>query len=375
MELHTPYIFGNEIENLNKAIKKNQIAIGDFISTFEKEVSKFVKAKYAISTNSGTSALHIALKIAGVDFNTEVLVSTITFIAPINAILYNGGSPIFMDTNNTFNIDAVKTLDFIYNETYFKNGKTYNKKTNKKIIAIIVVHVFGNPAEINKLVKICKERNIKIIEDCAESLGSYFKNKKIEHTGSIGDYGCFSFNGNKIITSGSGGLITFKNKNDLLKARLYINQYKNDNLKFIHNDLGYNFRMTNISAAIGMAQLKHIKKILTHKLKIHNYYKFKINSYDYSILNTPNNCISNNWLNILCINNKKISTNKIIKKLLKNKINVRYIWYPNHLQKIMKKFQCYKMTNYKKYKQCICLPSGYNISKKNINYITKVLHE
>ena len=121
MELHTPYIFGNEIENLNKAIKKNQIAIGDFISTFEKEVSKFVKAKYAISTNSGTSALHIALKIAGVDFNTEVLVSTITFIAPINAILYNGGSPIFMDTNNTFNIDAVKTLDFIYNETYFKN--------------------------------------------------------------------------------------------------------------------------------------------------------------------------------------------------------------------------------------------------------------
>ncbi len=375
MELHTPYIFGNEIKNLGIAIKKNQIAIGNFINLFEKKISKFTKSKYTLSTNSGTSALHIALKIAGVQLNTEVLVSTITFIAPINSILYNGGLPIFMDTNNTFNIDVNKTIEFIKNKTYFKKGHTYNKKTNKKIIAIIIVHVFGNPAEINKLANICKERNIKIVEDCAESFGSYYKNKKIEHTGTIGDYGCFSFNGNKIITSGSGGLITFKNKNDLERARLYINQYKNNNLKFIHNDVGYNYRMTNINAAIGLAQLKHIKKILSHKLKIHNYYKIKIDSDEYSILNTPDYSISNNWLNILCINNKKISTKKIINKFLKNNINVRYIWYPNHLQKQMQKFQNYKMINYKKYKQCICLPSGYNISKKNINYIKKVLYE
>ncbi len=376
MELHEPHFFGDEIKNIKKAIDKNEIAIGSYTKLFEKKISNYLNSKYVLATNSGTSSLHIALKLSGVKENTEVLISTITFIAPVNAILYNNASPIFMDTDEYFNINVNKTVEFIKKETYYKNGYTYNKITKKKIVSIIIVHVFGNPANIFDLYKICKKRNIKIIEDCAESLGSSYKNKINSHTGTIGDFGCFSFNGNKIITTSSGGMIALKKKSDFIKARLFINQYKNDNLKFIHNNVGYNYRMTNINAAIGLAQFKNIKKILAYKKSIYINYKNIISSQKYSILDTPNYAISNNWLNLLKIKKYNPSlTSKLINKLIKYNINVRYIWFPNHLQKHLKQFQNYKMKNYKNYISYICLPSGFNINKGNINLIKKIINE
>ena len=199
----------------------------------------------------------------------EVIVPTISFIAPINAVIYCKASPIFMDVDEHLNINVKKTISFLKEKTITKNKVTYNKKTNKRISALIVVHVFGNLANIKPLVKICKEKNIDLIEDAAESFGSYYKNfTKKKHAGTIGKFGCLSFNGNKIITCGGGGMILTEKKELADKARYLITQAKNDKINFIHNEVGYNYRMSNLHAAIGVAQLEQIDKFLFKKKKI-----------------------------------------------------------------------------------------------------------
>ena len=262
ISLHEPKFNGNELKYLKDCIKSTWVSTsGKYINKFEKKILKYTKSKYAIACNSGTSSLHISLLVAGVKTNDEVIVPTLTFIAPINAVRYVNATPIFMDCDNHFNIDEKKTIKFIEKETYFKNGFTRNKSTNKIIKAIIVVHVFGNAANVFKLLKLCKKRNIKIIEDASESLGTFYKKNK-KHTGTVGDIGCISFNGNKIITSGSGGMILTNKINYNKKIRYLIKQAKDDNLNFIHNEIGFNYAQTNLSAGLGLAQFENIKNIL-----------------------------------------------------------------------------------------------------------------
>ena len=179
LSLHEPKFHGNEVKYLKKCIKSTWVSTsGEYIEKFEKKIASYTKSKFAIACNSGTSSLHISLLVAGVSKNDEVIVPTITFIAPINAVNYVYASPIFMDCDQYFNIDIKKTIAFIHNETLFKSGFTINKKTGKKIRALVVVHVFGNAVLLEELQKICKNRNIKIIEDCSESLGTFYLNKK-----------------------------------------------------------------------------------------------------------------------------------------------------------------------------------------------------
>jgi len=270
--LYPPNIPKKSIYYLKKCVDDNYVSTGGkLIKLFENKISKYTHSKYVVALNSGTSALHLALKVVGVKKKDEVIVPTLTFVATINSVLYNSCSPIFMDCDEYYNIDVNKVLNFLKKKTIFKKNFTYNKKTKKRIYAIIVTHVWGNAANLFKLTKICKKKNIKIIEDASESLGTFYKKNKI-HTGTIGDIGVLSFNANKIITTGCGGMLLTNNKKYYNLTKYFSAQAKDDDVYFVHNNIGYNYRMTNISAALGIEQINNLKKILNKKEKIKNFY-------------------------------------------------------------------------------------------------------
>ena len=381
MELNEPYLFGNEINYLKKCIDNNKLTYGSYINKFENIVKKYLGIKFAIATVNCTSSLHIGLKLLGAEKNTEVITTTITFIASINSIIYNNSSPIFMDVDDNLNIDTAKTIEFIKYHTFYKNGYSYNKLTRKKIVALMIVHTFGNAVFLDELVSVCKKRNILIIEDCAESLGTkYIKGKfKNKHTGTIGKISCLSFNGNKIITSAGGGMILTNDKMKAKKARYLINQAKDNSFKFIHNQIGYNYRLSNIHAAIGFAQFEKLPVFLKRKNNIQKLYLRYLKGIEgIKIINTSNYSKNNYWLNVICIDKKKFNKNStyLLKKLNNKNIKARPIWFPNHLQKKFKNYQSFKINNANKiYSNCICLPSSISLADQDIYKICNIIHE
>jgi Predicted pyridoxal phosphate-dependent enzyme apparently involved in regulation of cell wall biogenesis len=274
--LSFPNIKGNEWKYLKECLDTEWISsAGKYVNMFENNICKYTESLYAVACVNGTSALQISLNLSGVAQGDEVIVPTLTFIAPINAVAYNGAKPIFMDADEYYNLDAEKTIQFIEKETYFKGGVTFNRKTGNKISAIVPVHVWGNGCWLDELVVICKERNIAIIEDASESLGTFYSKGefKDKHCGTIGKLGCISFNGNKIISTGGGGLILTQNSKIAEKAKYLTTQAKDDEVKYIHNEVGYNFRLTNVQAALGVAQLERLEEFLSTKREIFNFYK------------------------------------------------------------------------------------------------------
>jgi len=386
--LHEPLLAGNERKYIKNCIDQGWISsAGKYVETFEKKIAKYTGAKYAVACINGTSALQVSIKLTGVKKGDEVIVPSITFIAPINAINYNNARPIFMDCDKYYTIDVDKTVDFLNKKTRTIKKKisgnnlsiTINKKTGNRIAAIIAVHIFGNAVKLDKLFGICKKKNITLIEDAAESLGTFYKSGKFKkrHTGTIGAVGCLSFNGNKIITSGGGGMILTNNWQIAKKARYLTTQAKDDPIYSIHNEVGYNFRLTNIHAALGVAQLETISKYIKKKKIIHERYKKKINKIkDLFVSNTSHYAKCNYWLNILEIkkNLSKKKLSKIIKYLDKSGIEVRPFWHPNHLQKKYKNCQKYKLDNVNKvYQNRLCLPSSPQLTAKQQDFICKKL--
>lgn len=378
IDLHIPFLKGEEKKFVLNALNKNELTYGSYLTKFSKIINRITGSKYSVPIQNGTAGLFLCLKILNVNSKEEVIVPTITFIASVNCIRYCGASPIFMDTDKTGNIDLEKTKEFIKKNTFTKKGSTFNKKTKKKISAIIIVHTFGNAVNLtSSILNFFRKKNIKVIEDAAESLGSYLiKNKKKKHTGTLGDIGFVSFNGNKIITSSGGGVILTSSKKNYIKINYLINQAKSNNIEFIHDEIGFNFRLSNIHAAIGVAQIQQLKKILQLKKKIYENYKNEINQIKgLFILNNPTHSNSNNWLNVLEITKDyKFSRKYILKKLNKNKISARPVWIPNHLQKPYKSYQKYKIKNsIYFYKNFICLPSSAGLALNNIKKIHQLL--
>ncbi|MBT6113361.1 MAG: aminotransferase class I/II-fold pyridoxal phosphate-dependent enzyme, partial [Candidatus Marinimicrobia bacterium] len=266
--LSVPYLNGNEWKYIKECLDTNWVSsAGRYVDLFEQKIAEYTGAKYAVACVNGTAALQVSLQLAGVQQGDEVIAPTLTFIAPINAIAYNGASPVFMDADDFYNIDPVKIIRFIENETKFKDGFSYNKSSGNRISAFVPVHVWGNACWLDKLVNICAERNIAIVEDASESLGTRYTrgNFKDKHTGTIGKLGCISFNGNKIITAGGGGMILTDDDELAQKARYLTTQAKDDPIKYLHHEIGYNFRLTNVQAALGVAQLEQLPSILEKK--------------------------------------------------------------------------------------------------------------
>ena len=377
---HSPDINLPEAKRLiNKCLTDGWISTGSkIVDLFEKKISFFTGAKYVVAVNSGTTALQLALKLAGVKLNDEVIVPTLTFVGTINSVVHNNATPVFMDCDQYYNLDISKTIEFLEKNTSFKNGNTINKKTGKIIRAIVPVHIWGNGLNLHKLIKICKKRKIKIVEDAAESLGTFikYKNKK-KHSGLTGFLGCLSFNANKIITTGNGGAIITNNKKLAQKAFYLSTQAKKKTIEFIHNDAGYNFRMSALPAALGISQIKNIKKKLLRKKEINIFYKKNISKLqNFFLAETPSQLNDNNWLNILQFNflkNKSIRK-KLLNFFISSGVEARPVWILCHKQKPFKKFETYKINNaLRLYNKSICLPSGPGLTIFDLKYIIKIL--
>jgi len=374
--LSVPNISGNEWQYVKECLDTDWVStVGKYVDLFEQKIAEYTGAKYAVACVNGTSALQVSLRLAGVLPGDEVIVPTLTFIAPVNAVAYNGASPIFMDVDRYYNLDMEKTIDFIQTETMFKDGATYNKKSNKRISAIVPVHMWGNAVWLDELVALCLERNIAVVEDACESLGSFYKKGKYEgkHTGSIGKLGCLSFNGNKIITTGGGGMILTEDDELADKARYLTTQAKDDPVRYIHNEIGYNFRLTNIQAALGVAQLEQLPGFLKRKKVIFQQYQTTLSDVDgLTIADVPGYAENNRWMILLQIDKKTYGEDKeeLMQRLDANNIQTRPAWAPIHMQKPYRNCQTYRIDRAEELVLIsLCLPSSTNLSDKNLNKV------
>jgi perosamine synthetase len=343
LELHEPEFNQKELSEVKNSIKnKNVSTAGSLTPIFEKLIAKKVNCKFVIATNSGTSALHLALISLGTKKNDEVLMPSLNYIASANACLYIGAIPHFVDIEHkTLGVDVVKLNDYLKKNTTIKNGSCVNKKTKRKISAIICLHTFGHPCEIEKIKILSKKFRLRLIEDAAEALGSFYKKK---HLGTFGDIGIISFNGNKIITTGGGGVVLTNNLNLAKKAlKLSTISKKKHFWKYEFDDVGYNYRMPSLNSALGIAQIKNLRYFVGKKRKLYKIYEkiFKKNIY-FKLFKEPKNSRSNYWLQTILLNKKYIKyRDKIIITSHKDRIKIRPVWRPLHKSKHLKK--CPKM--------------------------------
>lgn len=333
--LHEPKFIGNEKKYVNDCIDTTFVSsIGKYVDKFEKEFAKKVGAKYAIATVNGTSALHIALILAGVDENSEVITQPLTFVATCNAISYTRAKSIFVDVDlDTLGMSPESLKEFLEKNCKLKNNQCINKNTNKIIKACMPMHTFGYPCRIDEIKEICEKWNIDLIEDSAESLGSFYKNKQI---GTFGKLGAFSFNGNKIITAGSGGVIVTDDEKLAKRAKHITTTAKiPHHYEYIHDEIGYNYRMPNLNAALLLAQLEQLDKFLKIKREISFKYKEFFENIDIKFITEPKNSKSNYWLNAILFNNKK-ERDEFLEVTNKNKVMTRPIW------KLMSELEMFK---------------------------------
>jgi perosamine synthetase len=380
--LSEPCLKGREFDYLVDAFLSTWISSsGKYIELFESKFSKLFGDSSAVATNSGTSALHITLVESKIGRDDEVIVPTITFISPINTVKYVGAEPVFMDCDDHLNLDIAKVEQFLATECDFNGEKVINKKTKRRVRAIIPVHVFGNLVDMEYLMDVASRYNLTVIEDATEALGSYFKtgNYKGKQAGVTGDYGCFSFNGNKIITTGGGGMVITKKKDNADHIRYLVAQAKDDSVFYKHNEIGYNFKMTNLTAALGVAQLENLLTFVQDKRKNFNIYAEALDGYKgLSLIKEPPYSFSNHWFYSLVVDKEKfgISRDQLLQKLLDNSIQSRPVWYPNHLQKPYLNCQryCIEKANWY-YDKVINIPCSSNLSVEEIKNVIKVIKE
>lgn len=384
IQLSVPNISGNEWQYVKECLDTEWVSsTGKYVDLFEEKILEYTGAKFAIACVNGTSALQVSLRLAGVQPGDEVIVPSLTFIAPVNAIAYNGASPVFMDADEYFNIDVEKTIEFIRNETELTSQEsriTVNKKTGNRIAAIVPVNIWGNAVLLGNLVPLCEERGIAVVEDASESLGSIYTDGEYSgrHTGTIGKLGCLSFNGNKIITTGGGGMILTDDEKLAEKARYLTTQAKDDPARYIHHEIGYNFRLSNIQAALGVAQLEQLPRFLKRKREIYNQYTTSLEDVNgLTLAKVPDYAENNHWMNLLQIDNKVFgeTPESLMQRLERNNIQTRPVWALNHIQKPYRDCQTYKIEKAEKLvDKSLCLPSSTNLTDKNLNYLITQLH-
>jgi len=374
--LSVPCIKGNEWKYIKECLDTGWVSsAGPYVDMFEKKMCEYTGSNYAVACVNGTAALHIALKLGGVQPGDEVIVPTLTFIATVNVVRYLNSDPVFMDADKHYNMDVEKTIEFIQRETIFKNGVTFNKITNKRISAIIPVHVFGNAVDLEPLIGICKDRNITIIEDAAESLGTVYRSGELQDKpcGTIGTLGCLSFNGNKIITTGGGGMLLTDDAGLAEKARYLTTQAKDDSVRFIHDDVGYNFRLSNIQAAMGVAQLEQLRKFLKAKKNTYNTYKERVNVISgLKVAAVPDYADNNHWMVAMQIDKETYAKEwKTLMEYFRQKgIETRPIWHLNHLQKQYKNCQTYKIEKaFELMEKTLNIPCSVGITTEQIDAV------
>lgn len=324
--LHEPRFIGNEKKYLDECIDSTFVSsVGKFVDLFEQKVAEYTGAASAVVCMNGTAALHMALMLCDVKQDDEVLTQPLTFIATANAIAYTGAKPVFLDVDlDTLGLSPQSVQNFLeeYGEIH-NDGFCYNRKSGKRIAACVPMHTFGHPVKIEQLVSVCEKYNIPVVEDAAESLGSTFRGK---HTGTFGKIGILSFNGNKIITTGGGGMV-LTNDPDIGKAAKHLTtQAKIPHpWEYAHDHIGYNYRMPNINAALGVAQLENLDLFVTRKRELASVYKAFFHLKGIRFFTEPSDCYSNYWLNIIILENKD-ARDQFLTQTNSQKVMTRPIW-------------------------------------------------
>ena len=333
--LHEPRFIGNEKKYLQQCIDSTFVSsVGKFVNKFEEKIARYTGSKYAIATSNGTSALHASLLLANVNKNDEVITQPLTFVATCNAISYCGAKSIFVDVDkDTMGLSPSALKSFLKNNTKIKKKKCINNKTGNIIKACVPMHTYGHPCKIDEIKQICDKHYIFLIEDAAESVGSIYKGR---HTGTFGQLGTLSFNGNKVITAGGGGCIITNNKLLAEKAKYLTTTAKIPHKwDFNHDMVGYNYRMPNLNAALLVAQMENLNKFISHKRKLAKHYEKFFKGTDYIFFKEPKNCKSNYWLNVILLKDKK-KRDEFLNFTNKNGVMTRPAWKLMHELKMFK---------------------------------------
>ena len=330
--LHEPSFSGGEWDYVKDCLDTGYVSsVGSYVDRFEKELAEYTGAKRSVAVVNGTAALHVALKIAGVEPNDEVLIPTLTFIATANAVTYCNAVPHFVDSEEkTLGLDPYKLLDYLKEISVMKDGVCYNKYTNRRIKAVIPMHTFGHPVDLDPLIDVCEKYHLDLIEDAAESLGSFYKGK---HTGTFGKIAALSFNGNKIVTTGGGGAILTNDENLANQAKHITTTAKIPHRwEYVHDQIGFNYRLPNINAALGCAQLEQLQGFIKKKRRINEMYSEALNSIEgIEIFKEQNYAKSNYWLNALIIDkNYMMYRDSLLEELNNEGIMSRPVWEPMH---------------------------------------------
>ena len=342
--LHEPKFIGNEKKYLNECIDSTFVSsVGKFVDEFEEKIAKYTGARYAVATSNGTSALHIALLLANVTRNDEVITQPLTFVATCNAISYCGANPVFIDVDKeTMGLSPLSLQAYLEKNTYIKNQQCVNNKTGKVIKACVPMHTFGLPCRIDEIKEICDKYHISLIEDAAESLGSFYKNK---HTGTFGQMGVISFNGNKIITAGGGGCIITDDETLAKKAKHLTTTAKVPHKwKFVHDAIGFNYRMPNLNAALLVAQLEQLDGFLENKKLLANKYKEFFKKSDIVLVTELENSKLNYWLNTIILKDEQ-QRDLLLDEANSKGVMVRPIWVLMNKLPIFKNAQNRDLTN------------------------------
>lgn len=380
--LSIPNFEGNEQKYVNDAVAQGWVSTGGaYITKLEENLAKYLEVPQVAACQSGTAALHLALVECGVKPGDMVIVPTLTFIAAVNPVRYQFAEPVFMDCDDSLCMDPVKLKKFCDTECELQDDKCIHKASGKQVKAVVVVHVFGNLADMESIMEIAEQYHLKVIEDATEALGTHYTQGKYKgkYAGTIGDFGAYSFNGNKIITTGGGGAVTGRDENAVQHMRYLSTQAKDDVHYYIHHEVGYNYRMTNVQAAIGVAQLEELDEFIERKNNNYNLYKELLADFQQGRLlafrqGTHSNC----WfyaLELFDIKDQE-GLHGIISALQEKGIQTRAIWGLIHQQMPYQMSEAFEVEKAEKYSRCIInLPCSTQITEEEIHYVVTQVKE
>jgi perosamine synthetase len=376
--LCVPELGGNEWQYVKECLDTNWVSsAGPFVDRFEASVAGYVGARNAVAIVNGTAAIHIALLVAGVQPDDEVIVPALTFVAPANAVRYANAWPVFIDVEpNYWQIDTDKLREFLTNECESGSDGLRNKNTGRKVTAILPVHILGHPCDIDSIMEIAHTFELKVIEDATESLGAEYKGRKV---GTGSDFVCFSFNGNKVITTGGGGMVVTNNDDAATRIRYLSTQAKDDPIEYFHENIGFNYRLTNVQAAIGCAQMELLDQYVQKKRTIYANYESAFKSVDGIQLQAQSkDVVSTCWMSTITVDPVKFGrdSRSLMKELGAHRIQSRPLWHPIHSLPPFRSSQAYKVEVADRlYATALSLPSSVGLTEIDQNkVIDKILN-
>lgn len=377
--LSVPNLKGNELRYVTDAVQTEWVSTGGaYITKLEQAIADYVGVREVVALQSGTAGLHLSLQMAGVENSDAVIVPTLTFIAAVNPVRYLGANPIFMDCDDSLCMDLNKLEQFCEQECENGVQGLIHRKTGRTIRALLIVHVFGNMPDMERLMDIAEKYHLMVIEDATEALGSRIEKGRYagSYAGTIGDFGVYSFNGNKIITTGGGGAVVSKHPDKLRKLRYLSTQAKDDELYYIHEEIGYNYRMTNLQAAVGLAQMEQLDIFIETKKKNYEDYRARIKQTEgLQLLKFNPDIRPNYWFYSLYIEDSyPKNRDELIRYLAEHRIQTRPIWGLIHEQKPYRSCETYQIEKAKEYYLHILnIPCSTNLSEKEVDRVTELL--